>query len=1402
MGDRSRKTGQNDEQHAKLDVTKVINSLSEAVGDLGDSVTWSLWRARFLRLCSLYTVDTKKKDDYGYVNAVIERVVVRGSSVAAVIETHMLRDSDSFSLLDILDNHFKLVDNPLLKIRKIKGMSFEESGMNLLDFARAVFALCAEVGIAKEADQCLWVLACFGADVMAKLPQDILAINTKEKMQTTLAAVMTKFDMQRDGVRDDRASVSAISQKPKSNNTNSSSSKATTEREKKELICFACGNPGHYSDKCNNPVKLSEEEQKKLRDAFFAKKKKKSDGASVKAISVSIGKKLNANVTVDGVSTAALLDTGATISIVHPDVLQSSNVLVRPSRACEVSAEFANGETTVLKEQVRVKIVIDDKEYDHWVFVYARASHRVLLGMDFLDGKANIDLVRGSIEFMACAVEAESRVMSEWREKSRACLEKIRVPEIREVVAEYIEKFYEVNKREWLPCKFKEFEIRLKDDVPISVNPYRYAKMEQDVIDAKFRDWIANGFARKSSSEFASPALVVDKPQPADEKYRVCGNYRKLNDKTIPKKYPMPNIDELIDRAHGQLFSVIDGYDAYHQVAIREADVHKTALISHNGKVELLRMQYGMVGAGFHFQEGIDEMLGEARGKFANAVVDDVLVYSDSQESHVVEVREVLERMFQKNLLPKFWKCQFGEPRVQFCGREISAEGIGLGQQKVQALMNLRAPECKAELESLIGLIIWHGKWIPKLGEDLLPLIECRKSAKSGVPFPWNEECEKAVERIKRAIAAATVRARSGPGVYHIYTDSSDFCVSWHVVRVDRGKEHLMFFGSHVLTDTELRYSVPKKELYAIALACHKSRWTCLGRDVVIHTDQISWSRDIDLKSPTGVIAQWLEWVNELHPSAVFIKGERNVVADCLSRLTPANGPAEGSAEDVVAAIESEKKIAEKFDEKKGPVFVPEEWRVECIRAVHDGFLGAHLGKTKLWECIRLRYYWPGMAEDIKNYKCEFCDVYKPDSRDTRNPMTVIEAKRPWEMVGVDIVPVTMKNGQRVYYFIGVDYFTKKVVTKRMKVTTAAELINAVCFQIVFPFGTPCVIVSDRGTQLVGEEFTAWCRERGIQHLPATEYHQQGNGQCERMVRVLSPILLSKIVQYKLKFKVALAVATAAINKFLISSTTGVSADHALFGLPPVSDFDLRLARHLESLEKVRESMAEKSKVAKEKQKENYDAGKVERSFRVGQLVRVRSRARGQQELFTGPAEVIKVLDRDNYVVWDYERYKSVTVNVCNLRLFENATSLPNSKDVLVRESVHGGGKFEERDEMMFSSRSQEKSMREMRARRIEMVKSPPRLVPPIRTNAGDDFKPGTRIAVFWAKPLGEDRYYPGTIVGKSRVIDGKYVDGGTHDIDYDDLKESEPHAAVSDRAVSENLTGEGPGEIAKFRMI
>jgi hypothetical protein len=1362
----------NVQHEGNVDATKVINSLADSVGALDDGVVWLAWRARFVRLASLYKIDAGKRADNGYVNAVLERVATRGSSVSAVLEVHMLRESDDISLLDVLDAHFKLVNNPLIKIRKLKGMKFEESGTNLLDFSRAIFTLCQECGINKEDDQCLWVLACFGPDVMSKMPQDVLAVNTKEKMQQTLAAVMAKFD----SPTESRAGVNGVEMKSR----RGASEKAGGGEA---IVCFACGKTGHYANRCESEVKLPAEEQQKLKDAFF-KKKKKREGGSVKAISVGARQKMSTRVTVNGVGAAALIDTGSTITLVHPDVLKGGE----PTRVRSIVAKFANGETAELREQVRVSVVADGNEYQHWMWVYPHCSNTVLLGTDFLAGKAKIDMVNSTMEFVACAVEAASPVMEEWVQKSRACLEKIENPKLREVVAEYVEKFYEVNRAEWLPCRFKEFEIKLADETPVTAVPYRYAKEEQDVIVEKFRAWIENGFARRSSSEYSSPALVVDKPQPADEKYRVCGNYRALNKKTVPRKYPMPNIEEVIDRANGNVFSVIDGYDAYHQVLIKESDVHKTALVSHDGKVELLRMQYGMVGAGFHFQEGMDEMLSEARGKYAAAVVDDVLVHSASDEAHVAEVSDVLERMFAKNFLPKFWKCQFGKKEVEFCGRKLSANGIGLSEKKVKALMDLRAPESKDELDSMIGLIIWHSKWIPRLGEDLVPLVECRKQARSGVRFPWSEECDRALERIKKAIRAATLRARTGPGVYHIYTDASDFCLSWHVVREYRGVSYLMYFGSHVLNESERRYSTPKKELFAIATAVKKSRWMCLGCEVVIHTDQCAWARELDLKSPIGVIAHWLEWINEVHPSAVFIKGERNVVADCLSRLTPVRfDPGAASDADVVSAIESEKKKKEAVDEwaKRGPVFVPVEWRQECMRTVHDGFLGAHLGKSKMWECLRVRYYWPGMAEDVKNYKCEFCDAYKPDSRDTRNPMTTIEASRPWEIVGVDLVPLTLRNREQVHYFIGVDYFTKKVVTRRLKVTNAASVINAFCFEILFPFGTPRVLISDRGTQLVGNELSEWCRERGIVHSPSTEYHQQGNGQCERMVRVLTPIILSKVIEFRLKFKVALAVATASLNKFMVSSTTGVSADHALFGVPPTSDFDLRLMRHLEGIGRTQKSVAEKSRVAKGKQKANYDEGKVERHFRVHQLVRVRSRVRGALEEFTGPAEVIKVLDRDNYVVWDYERFKALTVNVSNLRLFENGTSLPDASDVPIRNQFHGDSKYEPP---------------------LEPFVIPARNEPIITRAASasvsnDPFKPGARISVFWPKPYDDDKWYDGTIYGPSPVPfddDGMPV---SHEIDYDDIRAKEPNTPISGRVVGANLNGDH-GEKVRYKLI
>jgi predicted aspartyl protease len=232
------------------------------------------------------------------------------------------------------------------------------------------------------------MLASVGEGVMSKLPQDALLIETKERMQLALSAVMTKFDMH--GKRD--GSVAPVDARPRKSGVGGGTSSGSGASGgygvsgaggSVDFVCFACGKPGHTSTKCTSAVKLSVEEQEKLREAFFRKRKK----AAVKAISVVTGRKLNADVVVDGAKAVALVDTGATISLIRPDVLP---MRARPKRACDVSAKFANGDSVVLREQVLVHIEVDGVEYDHWMYVYPSA-HQVLLGMDFLDGRANID---------------------------------------------------------------------------------------------------------------------------------------------------------------------------------------------------------------------------------------------------------------------------------------------------------------------------------------------------------------------------------------------------------------------------------------------------------------------------------------------------------------------------------------------------------------------------------------------------------------------------------------------------------------------------------------------------------------------------------------------------------------------------------------------------------------------------------------------------------------------------------------------------------------------------------------------------------------------------------------------------------------------------------------------------
>ena len=160
-------------------------------------------------------------------------------------------------------------------------------------------------------------------------------------------------------------------------------------------------------------------------------------------------------------------------------------------------------------------------------------------------------------------------------------------------------------------------------------------------MERQLEDYVQRGFIRPSSSPWASPILLVKKK---DGSMRMCVDYRGVNAITIKNKYPLPRVDELFDQLNGaRYFSKIDLRSGYHPVRIQPQDVPKTAFRTRFGNYEFLVMPFGLTNAPATFMTLMDRVLRPYLGNFVVVFLDDILIYSRSEEEHLEHLRLVFE---------------------------------------------------------------------------------------------------------------------------------------------------------------------------------------------------------------------------------------------------------------------------------------------------------------------------------------------------------------------------------------------------------------------------------------------------------------------------------------------------------------------------------------------------------------------------------------------------------------------------------------------------------------------------------------------------------------------------------------------------------------------------------------
>jgi hypothetical protein len=223
--------------------------------------------------------------------------------------------------------------------------------------------------------------------------------------------------------------------------------------------------------------------------------------------------------------------------------------------------------------------------------------------------------------------------------------------------------------------------------------------------------------------------LFVEKK---DRTQRMCVDYCSLNEVTVKNKYPLPRIEYLFDQMKGaSVFSKIDLRSGYHQLKIRESDIPKTAFRTRYGLYEYTVMSFGLRNAPAYFMYLMNKVFMEYLDKVVVVFIDDILIFSKTEEEHEKHLRMVLEKLISNQLYAKFSKCEFWLMQVTFFGHVISAGGISVDPSKVRDVLNWMPPTNASEIRSFLGLAGYYRRFIKdfsKIAKPMTRLLEKNKN--------------------------------------------------------------------------------------------------------------------------------------------------------------------------------------------------------------------------------------------------------------------------------------------------------------------------------------------------------------------------------------------------------------------------------------------------------------------------------------------------------------------------------------------------------------------------------------------------------------------------------------------------------------------------------------------------
>ena len=450
-----------------------------------------------------------------------------------------------------------------------------------------------------------------------------------------------------------------------------------------------------------------------------------------------------------------------------------------------------------------------------------------------------------------------------------------------QLLVEYEDLFPEALPKGRPPKRDVEFEINLQPGTQApSRPPYRLSQNEQEELQKQIDDLLAQGHIRPSCSPYGAPILFVPKK---DGRWRMCVDYRALNKATIKDKFPLPRIDDLLDRlTKAKYFTALDLASGYHQIAMREDDIPKTAFRTHRGHYEFVVMPFGVANAPATFQRLMNRVFEKELDRFILVYLDDILVHSSTAEEHLQHIREALERLRGAQLYTRLHKCDFFQQELEYLGYTVSAQGIKPSPSKVKAIVEWPEPKTVHDVRSFLGLCGFYRRFVRQYSLKARYLTDLTKAK---TQWTWKDDQQgEAFRQLKKSmITAPVLRLPDLDREFVVTTDASNVAVG-AVLEQDFGRGlQPVAFESRKLTPAEIRMSAYERELIGIVYAVGKWRHYLQGRHAIIRTDHDSLRHLPNQPSVNRRLWKWISLLQGYDFEVKHIPGKRNP-ADPLTR--------------------------------------------------------------------------------------------------------------------------------------------------------------------------------------------------------------------------------------------------------------------------------------------------------------------------------------------------------------------------------------------------------------------------------------------------------------------------------------------------------------------------------------